>query len=109
MVAPLLVAMYFQAASELLTATVQHAQFFQTLIFRTAKDFVFTGSKVNQCKSAIDFMFEKSLHADDKTKLSDSIENSLKNLQPNFTVFKHFGPLCQVRACQAVSDAMVRI
>ena len=66
--APLLFAIYFQAANEVLT-TVCPA--LSTLSFKTAKDFVFTGRKINQCATAIDFSFDKSLYADDKTKLAD--------------------------------------
>jgi len=91
--APLLFAIYFQAANEVLTTT---CSLLPTLVFRTAKDFVFTGRKINQCESAIDFTFEKSLYADDKTKLSDSRENLLKSLQLIFTVFRQFGLVCHV-------------
>ena len=91
--APLLFAIYFQAANEVLTTT---CSLLPTLVFRTAKDFVFTGRKINQFESAIDFTFEKSLYADDKTKLSDSRENLLKSLQLIFTVFRQFGLVCHV-------------
>ena len=45
MMAQLLFAIYFQAANEVLTTA---CSLLPTLVFRTAKDFVFTGSKINQ-------------------------------------------------------------
>jgi len=46
------------------------------------------------CESAIDFMFEKYLYADGKTKLSDSRK---KSLLLSFTVFKQVDLICHVR------------
>ena len=55
---------------------------------------VFTGSKINQCESVIDFMFEKWLCADYMTKLSDPRYNLLKCLQLIFycvkAIWSHF-------------------
>ena len=70
--APLLFAIYFQAANEVLSAALPVSS---SQMFRTEKDFVFSGSKVTQSATAIDFSFDKSLYADDKTKLADSREN----------------------------------
>ena len=53
--------------------------------------------EINQCESAIDFTFEKSLYADDKTKPSNSRENLLKSLQLILTIFRLFGLICHVR------------
>ena len=86
--APLLFAIYFQAANEVLSAALPVSS---SLMFRTEKDFVFSGRKVTQSATVIDFSFDQSLYADDKTKLADSRENLQKCLQLIFSVFKQFG------------------
>ena len=91
--APLLFAIYFQAANEVLSAMLPVSS---TLMFKTEKDFVFSGRKITQSSTALEFSFDKSLYADDKTKLSDSRENLQKNLQLIFSVFRQFGLLCHV-------------
>ena len=91
--APLLFAIYFQAANEVLAAV---SPVLPTLCFRTAKDFIMSGSKINQRTTAIEFTFDKSLYADDKSKLSDSRENLTKCLQLIFDVFKKFGLICHI-------------
>ena len=91
--APLLFAIYFQAANEVLSATLPVSA---SLMFRTEKDFVFSGRKVTQSATAIDFQFDKSLYADDKTKLADSRENLQNSLRLIFSVFKQFGLICHV-------------
>ena len=91
--APLLFAIYFQAANEVLSAMLPVPS---TLMFKTEKDFVFSGRKIAQSSTALEFSFDKSLYADDKTKLSDSRENLQMNLQLIFSVFRQFGLLCHV-------------
>jgi hypothetical protein len=70
--APLLFAIYFQAANEVLSAVVPISS---TLMFKTEKDFVFSGRKVTQTSTALELSLDKHLYADDKTKLADSREN----------------------------------
>jgi hypothetical protein len=41
------------------------------LIYKTEKDFVFSGRKVTQSATTLEFSFDKSLSADDKTKMAD--------------------------------------
>jgi hypothetical protein len=76
--APLLFAIYFQAANEFLSAALPISS---TLMFKTENDFVFFGRKVTQSSTALEFSFDKSLYADDKTTLADSRENLQKNLE----------------------------
>jgi hypothetical protein len=58
---------------------------------------VFSGRKVTQNSTALEFSFDKSLYADDKTKSADSRDNDLqKNLELIFSVFKQFGLICHV-------------
>jgi hypothetical protein len=46
--------------------------------------------------SDAEFQFDKSLFADDKTKLFESRENLIAGMQIIFTVFKRFGLTCHV-------------
>jgi hypothetical protein len=39
-------------------------------MFKKAKDFVFCGRKVSQRTTALEISFDKSLYADDQTKLA---------------------------------------
>lgn len=91
--APLLFSIYFQAANEALLASFPDLT---SLIFKTAKDFIFTGRKVVPGVTGMAFSFDKSLYADDKTKLCDSRENLHLSLQRIFAVFKKFGLSCHV-------------
>jgi hypothetical protein len=54
------------------------------------KIFVFSGRKVTQSATALEFSFDQSMYAD------YSRENQQKNLQLIFSVFKHFGLVCHV-------------
>jgi len=91
--APLLFAIYFQAANEVLSDVLPVSS---SLMFKTEKDFVFSGRKVTQSATSIDFSFDKSLYADDKSKLADSRENLQISLELIFSVFKKFGLVCHV-------------
>ena len=91
--APLLFAINFQAANEVLSDVLPVSS---SLMFKTDKDFVFSGCKVTQSATAIDFSFDKSLYADDKSKLADCRENLQISLQLIFSVFKKFGLVCHV-------------
>ena len=91
--APLLFSIYFQAANEALLAYFPDLT---SLVFKTEKDFIFTGRKVTSSVTGIAFSFDKSLYADDKTKLCDSRENLQLSLQRIFSVFKKFGLSCHV-------------
>ena len=88
-----LFSIYFQAASEALTASFPGLN---SLVFKTEKDFIFTGRKITTSVTGIAFSFDKSLYADDKTKLCDSRENLQLSLQRIFSVFKKFGLSCHV-------------
>jgi hypothetical protein len=59
-----------------------------TLIFKTEKDFVLSGRKITQSAEALEFSFDKSLYADDRTKWADSRGNLQKNNQLIFSVFR---------------------
>ena len=83
--APLLFSIYFQAANEALLASFPDSA---SLIFKTAKDFIFTGRKVTPGVTGTAFSFDKSLCADDKTKLCDSRENLHLSLQRIFCSFQ---------------------
>jgi hypothetical protein len=91
--APLLFAIYFQEANEVLPAVLPISS---TLMFKTETDFVFSDEKVTQSATALEFSFDKSLYADDKTELADSRINLQKNLELIFSVFKQFGLICHV-------------
>jgi hypothetical protein len=65
-------------------------------MFKTENHFVFSGRKVTQSSTASEFSFDKSLYADDKTKLADWRENLQNNLELIFSVFKQFGLICHV-------------
>ena len=57
--APLLFAIYFQGANEVVSDVLPVSL---SLMFKTEKDFVFSGRKVTQSTTAIDFFFDKSLY-----------------------------------------------
>ena len=68
-----LFSIYFTAANEALIASFQALI---SLIFKTEKDCIFTISKVTKVitsATAIDFLLDELLYADDKTKWSDLI------------------------------------
>ena len=68
--APILFALYFQAANEVVDSLAPAS----SIWFKSKNDFIFTGRKTTTV-SDTEFQFDKSLYADDKTKLYESREN----------------------------------
>jgi hypothetical protein len=89
--APTFFNVYFQVANEV----VDLLTLAPSLQFKTKQDHVFTGRSI-QTHSAIDFSFDKSLYADDKTKLYATRMELQEGMQLIYTVFKRFGLTCHV-------------
>ena len=89
--APTFFNVYFQVANEV----VDLLTLAPSLQFKTKQDHVFTGRSI-QTHSAIDFSFDKSLYADDKTKLYATRMQLQEGMQLIYTVFKRFGLTCHV-------------
>ncbi len=89
--APILFALYFQAANEVVDLLDPAS----SIVFKSKNDFIFTGRK-NITESDSEFQFDKSLYADEKTKLYASREDLIAGTQIFFTVFKRFGLTCHV-------------
>jgi hypothetical protein len=89
--APILFALYFQAANEVVDSLAPAS----SIWFKSKNDFIFTGRKT-LAEADSEFQFDKSLYADDKTKLYESREKLTAGMQIIFTVFKRFGLTCHV-------------
>jgi hypothetical protein len=66
-----------------------------SLLFKSKNEYIFTGRKT-LAEADSEFQFDKSLYADDKTKLYESREKLTAGMQIIFTVFKRFGLTCHV-------------
>ncbi len=85
-------ALYFQAAIEVVDSLAPASSFW----FKSNDDFIFIGCKTITV-SDTGFQFDKSLNANDKTKLFESRENLISGMQIIVTVFKLFELTCHVK------------
>jgi hypothetical protein len=81
----------FQAANEVVDSLAPAS----SIWFKSKNDFIFTGRKTITV-SDTEFQFDKSLCADDKTKLYETRDDLIAGMQILFTVFKRFGLTCHV-------------
>jgi hypothetical protein len=91
--APTLFNLYFQVANEVVDLLMPAS----SLHFKTSQDFVFSGRSIQaHSESVIDFDFDKSLYADDETKMFATRMDLENGMQIIFKVFKRFGLTCHV-------------
>ena len=86
--------LYFQAANEVVDFLAPAS----SIVFKSKNDFIFTGRKTIT-ESDSEFQFDKSLYADDKTKLYESRESWLLvcRLFLQYSI-KRFGLTCHTEA-----------
>ena len=66
-----------------------------SLQFKTKQDFVFSGSSTHS-ESVLEFVFDKSLYADDRAKMLATGMDLENGMQIIYKVFKRFGLTCHV-------------
>ncbi len=85
--APTFFNLYFQVANEVVDLLIPAS----SLQFKTKQDFVFSGRSIQtHSESVIDFAFDKSLYADDKTKMFATRMDLVNGMQIIYKVFKRF-------------------
>ncbi len=68
-----------------------------SLQFKTKQDFIFSGRSIQtHSASVIDFAFDRSLYADDETKMYATRMDLENGMQIIYKVFKRFGLTCHV-------------